>query len=111
VALNRVGGSCSRSACAQAGQYERRLFVYRPAGLEREVRYLLADATAAGHLVPPVPVQIMRRQRFVHQPQDVSLVRAVDGRHRNVPDGPEPTAVVEVFVLQPEEIPNESSVV
>lgn len=97
------------STSAQTGQYERRLF--GPTRLERQIRDFLADPSAtAGHLVPPVPVQVVRRQRLVHQPQDLRLIRTIDGRHGYVPDGPEPTAVVQVFVLQPEEIPHEPPV-
>lgn len=100
------GSSAWTSTGAQAGQYERRLFVDGPAGLEREVGNLLSGSS--GHFRPPVPVQVVGHDRLVHQPQDVRLVRAVDGRHRYVPDGPETTAVVQVFVLQSEEIPHKS---
>lgn len=110
VAIRTGSVMGSGSTGAQAGEDERRLFVHRPAGLERQVGYFLADPSGPGHLVPPVPVQVGQRRPLVHQPQDVRLVRVVDGRNRYVPDRAEPTAVVQVLVLQAEKIPNESPV-
>ena len=45
--------------------------------------------------------------RVVHQLDNLSLVRGIDRRHRNVSHGTEFTAVVQVLVLQAEKVPDE----
>lgn len=101
-------GIRTKSTRTQTGQDERRLFVDRPTRLEREVGNFLADPSA--NFVPSVSVQVVRRRGLVHQSQDLRLVRTINGRHGYVADCPEPTTVVQVFVLQPEKIPDESPV-
>lgn len=46
----------------------------------------------------------------VHHAQNLYLVGRVNRGHRNVPHRSELTAIVEVFVLQTEEVPNESKI-
>lgn len=46
---------------------------------------------------------------MVHHADDVGLVGGVERRHRDVPHGAELAAVVQVLVLQPEEVPDETA--